>query len=43
MFNIQNICQNLRLLVLQLQNASDPLSKLMLVLDAIVASFTNSV
>jgi hypothetical protein len=41
-FNIPNIYQTSRSLVLQLQNTSDPLSKLMLVLDAIVACFPNS-
>jgi hypothetical protein len=42
MFNLQNICQSVRSLFLQLQTTKDPFSKLMLVLDATIACFTNS-
>jgi hypothetical protein len=36
MFDVPKLCQTLRSLVLQLQMTSDPLSKIMVVLDAVV-------
>ena len=43
MFDIPKLCQTLLSLVLQLQTTSDPLSKIMVVLDAVVAWFLSSV
>jgi len=43
MFNIQNLCQTLRSLAFHLQNISDLLSKIMLVLETIVACSSNSI
>ena len=43
LFDIQKLCQTLRSLVLQLQMATNPLSKIMVVLDAVVTCFLSSV
>jgi hypothetical protein len=43
MFNIQNPCHTLRLLVLQVQKTSDRLPKATVVLDATVAYFSSSI
>ena len=43
MFNIHNMCQTLRSLVFHLQTNSDPLSKIMLVLETIAACSSISI
>jgi len=43
MFNIQNLCHTLRSLVLRVQKTSDRISKIMVVLDAIVICFSTSI
>jgi hypothetical protein len=43
MFNIQNLCHTVRSSVLRGQKTSDHISKIMVVLDAIVACFLTSI
>ena len=43
MSDIQKLCQTLRSLVLELQTTSDPLSNIMVVLDAVVTCSSSSI